>query len=166
VTKNKPTQTHLNSLTDFRQQVYALFENERDVLFEIMDAIIQTPSARSYAELSLAPAFTRQWPSIYSALADGAVDTEGLRALCLKQAPRQQSRLHFALDVMAVRRMHSPTLKDRVFCHGAQARLAAKVSSSDCRIRSSLTSNSAARVGLPPFIRSGSNPISALWMSP
>ena len=73
MTKNNLTQAHLNSLTDFRQQVYALFENQRDVLFEITDAIVQTPSARSYAELSLAPAFTRQWPSLYSALADGAV---------------------------------------------------------------------------------------------
>jgi hypothetical protein len=126
VTKNKLTQEHLNSLTDFRQQVYALFENQRDVLFEIMDAIVQTPSVHSYAELSLAEAFTRQWPSIYSALADGTVDLEGLRALCLEQAPRQQSRLHFALDVMAVRRMRSPTLKDRVFCHGAQREVGGK----------------------------------------
>jgi len=54
VNKNKPTPTHLNSLTDFRQQVYALFENQHDILFEITDAIIQTSAARSYAELSLA----------------------------------------------------------------------------------------------------------------
>lgn len=126
MTKNKPTQAHLNSLTNFRQQVYALFENQRDVLFEITDAVIQTSAARSYAELSLAKAFTRQWPSLYSALADGAMDTEGLRALCLNQAPRAQSRLHFALDVMAVRRMRSPTLKDRLFCHGAQREVAGR----------------------------------------
>ena len=124
--KNKPTPTHLNSLTDFRQQVYALFENQHDVLFEIMDAIIQTPAARSYAELSMAPATTRQWTSIYSALADGTVDTQGLRVLCLEQMPSEKSRLHFALDVMAVRRMHSPTLKDRVFCHGAQREVGGK----------------------------------------
>ena len=120
MTKTKPTQAHLNSLTDFRQQVYALFENQRDVLFEITDAVIQTSAARSYAELSLAPAFTRQWPSLYSAIASGTIDVEGLRALCLQEALREQSRLHFAIDVMAVRRMRSPTLKDRVFCHGAQ----------------------------------------------
>ncbi len=124
--KNNPTPTHLNSLTDFRQQVYALFENQHDVLFEILDAIIQTPSARSYAELSLAPALTRQWPSVYSALADGTIDTAGLRELCLAQVPREKSRLHFALDVTAVRRMHSPTLKDRLFCHGAQREVAGR----------------------------------------
>jgi len=40
--------------------------------------------------------------------------------------PREKSRLHFALDVMAVRRMHSPTLKERVFCHGAQREVGGK----------------------------------------
>lgn len=126
VNKNNPAPTHLNSLTDFRQQVYALFENQHDVLFEILDAIVQTPAARSYAELSMASALTRQWPSIYSALADGTVDTQGLRELCLGQLPREKSRLHFALDVTAVRRMHSPTLNERVFCHGAQREVSGK----------------------------------------
>jgi DDE superfamily endonuclease len=120
VTINKKTQEHINSLTDFRQQVCALFENQHDALFEITDAVIQTSAARSYAELSLAPAFTRKWPSLYSALADGSIDIKGLRELCLNQVPRTQARIHFAIDVMAVRRMNSPTLKDRVFCHGAK----------------------------------------------
>jgi len=120
VNKNEPTQTHLNALTKFRQQAYALFANQRAVLFELTDAIIQTPAAGSFAELSLARACTRQWPSLYCALADGALDLEGLRTLCLQQVPREKARRHFALDVMAVRRMHSPTLQERVFCHGAQ----------------------------------------------
>jgi len=120
VNKNEPTQTHLKALTNFRQQAYALFEQQRAVLFELTDAIIQTPAARSFAELSLAPACTRQWPSLYSALADGALELAGLRALCLQQVPQTGARLHFALDVMAVRRLHSPTLQERVFCHGAQ----------------------------------------------
>lgn len=118
--KNEPTQSHLNALTSFRQQAYALLQNQRDVLFELTDAIIQTPAARSYAELSLAPACTRQWPSLYSALAAGTLEPAGLRALCLQQVPREKARRHFALDVMALRRMHSPTLQERVFCHGAQ----------------------------------------------
>jgi hypothetical protein len=120
VNKNEPTQMHLKALTQFRQHAYALLDKQRDVLFELSDAIIQTPAARSYAELSLAPACTRQWPSLYSALADGALDAEGLRALCLQQLPQTGARRHFALDVMAVRRMRSPTLQERVFCHGAQ----------------------------------------------
>jgi hypothetical protein len=54
------------------------------------------------------------------------VDVEGLRKLCLEQLPRQQSRLHFAIDVTAVRRMRSPTLKDRLYCHGAQREVGGK----------------------------------------
>lgn len=126
MTKNNHPQTHSNSLTSFRQQAYLLFEKRRDVLFEIMDAIIQTSSARSFAELSLAPVLTRQWPSIYKGLADGRLDTEGLHRLCLAQLPSEKSWLHFALDVMAVRRMQSPTLRDRVFCHGAQREVGGK----------------------------------------
>jgi len=126
VTKNTLTQAHLNSLTNFRQQVYALLENQRDVLFEITDAVLQTSAARSSAELSRAPALTRQWPRLSSALADGAIDIEGLRALGLQQAPREPSRLHFAIDGMAVRRMHSPTWKDRLFCPGAQRQVAGR----------------------------------------
>ena len=71
-------------------------------------------------------ALTRHWPSVYSARASGTLDTDGLRELCVAQMPREKSRLHFALDVMAVRRMHSPTLKERVFCHGAQREVGGK----------------------------------------
>jgi hypothetical protein len=34
----------------------------------MLDAVIQTSTANSFAELSLAPAFERQWPSLYKAL--------------------------------------------------------------------------------------------------
>jgi len=73
VNKNRPTPEHLGSLTEFRQQVYGLLEKRGDVLFEITDAIIQSPGVRSYAELSQAPALSRQWSSIYTALAEGEV---------------------------------------------------------------------------------------------
>ncbi|MGH7888760.1 MAG: serine/threonine-protein kinase, partial [Candidatus Binatia bacterium] len=61
------TDSDFSSLRHFRQQVYPLLGPRKDVLFELMDAVIQTPHARSFAELSLAPACTRQWPSIYHA---------------------------------------------------------------------------------------------------
>jgi len=126
VNKNRPTPEHLGVVAEFRQQVYGLFEKQRDVLFEISDAIIQTPRARSYAELSQAPAMSRKWPSIYRALAEGEVNKEGLGKLCMQQLPSGAKRYHFACDVMAVRRMQSPTLKERVYCHGAQREVGGK----------------------------------------
>ena len=124
--KNRPTPEHLGSLTEFRQQVYGLLEKRGDVLFEITDAIIQSPGVRSYAELSQAPALSRQWSSIYTALAEGEVDKEGLGKLCLQQLPLGTKRYHFSCDVMAVRRMQSPTLEERVYCHGAKREVGGK----------------------------------------
>lgn len=108
------------ALTQFRQQVYALLEKQADVLFELTDAVLQTPHPDSFTALALAPAVTRGWSSMSAALATGRLNEAALRKLCLAQLPSGRSRAHFALDVMNVRRMHSPTLKERMYCHGAQ----------------------------------------------
>jgi hypothetical protein len=107
------------ALTTFRQQVYALLEKQADVLFELTDAVLQTPQPSSFTALSLAPAVTRGWSSLSVALATGRLDAAALRKLCLSQLPAGRTRYHFALDVMSLRRMHSPTLQERVYCHGA-----------------------------------------------
>lgn len=123
-------------LRRFRQQVYPLLGPRRDMLFELMDAVIQTPQARSFAELSLAPACRRKWPSLYKALnlpetslPDQAAKevNEGTRAptskelvqvLCIEQVPTDKVA-QIAIDVTGLRRMRSPTLKERRYCHGA-----------------------------------------------
>jgi hypothetical protein len=117
--KKQSTQEHITRLSAFRQHVYSLFDNRRDSLFELMDAIVQTPQASSFAYLSLASSCTRQWHSPYKALAHASLAVDDLRFLCLQQLPKRQ-HLYFALDVLALRRMHSPTLQHRVFCHGAK----------------------------------------------
>ena len=114
------SQSDDKALTQFRQQVYALLEKQADVLFELTDAVIQTPQPHSFTELALAPAVTRRWCSLSAALATGSLDAVALRKLCLAHLPMGRARYHFALDVTTVRRMHSPTLQERVFCHGAQ----------------------------------------------
>jgi hypothetical protein len=84
--------------------------HRKDVFFELLDVVIQTPVARSFAELSLAAACHRQWPSLYKALAQVTYDQQALDELCLAEVPIDQV-VHFAIDVMSVRRMRSPTLK-------------------------------------------------------
>lgn len=115
---NTDAQTDFTRLRAFRQQAYQLFQHRRDAFFELLDAVLQTPSARSFAELSLAPAFRRQWHSLYKALAEVSYDQDELDELCLAEIPTDQVA-HFALDVMSVRRMHSPTLQARRYTHGA-----------------------------------------------
>jgi hypothetical protein len=116
---NTDSQNQFTTVRRFRQQAYQLFHHRRDAFFELMDAVIQTPVARSFAELSLAPAFTRKWHSLYKALDQTDYDKQQLDELCLAQIPTNQVA-HFALDVTSLRRMHSPTLKDRLYCHAAK----------------------------------------------
>lgn len=124
--KTAKPQSDDKALTQFRQQVYALLEKQADVLFELTDAVIQTPQPASFTELALAPALTRGWSSLSEALSTGRLDAAALHKLCLTQLPAGRTRYHFALDVMSVRRMHSPTLNERVYCHGAQREVGGK----------------------------------------
>ena len=128
------TDSDFSALRNFRQQLYPLLGPRKDVLFELMDAVIQTPQARSFAELSLAPACTRQWHSIYKALdapvrqptvAEISVEptapspVQAVQAFCAEQLPTE-GVAHFAIDVSGVRRMRSPTLEERLYYHGAK----------------------------------------------
>lgn len=91
----------------------------------MLDAVIQTSTANSFAELSLAPACERRWPSLYKALEEVSYDLQALNEECLEQVPTDQVA-HFAIDVTNVRRMCSPTLKQRQYCHGAAREVAGR----------------------------------------
>lgn len=105
-------------LREFRQQAYDLLDHRKDAFFELLDAVLQTPAAHSFAELTLAPACQRQWHSSYKALTQVTYDQQGLDELCLAQVPNK-AVAHFAIDVTSVRRMRAPTLLERQYCHGA-----------------------------------------------
>lgn len=116
---NTDAQTDFTRLRAFRQHAYQLFHQQKDAFFELIDAVMHNPNARSFAELSLASSCQRQWPSFYKALSHVNYDKDDLDLLCLEQLPNDR-QIHFAIDVMSLRRMHSPTLNDKRYCHGAQ----------------------------------------------
>ena len=60
-------------LRQFRQTLYSCFGASKDALFELMDAVLMSPSLRSFVCLSQHPIFRRQWSSTYSALHDGRI---------------------------------------------------------------------------------------------
>lgn len=91
----------------------------------MLDAVIQTSTAHSFAELSLAPACERQSPSLYKALEEVSYDLQALNEECLEQVPTDQVA-HFAIDVTNVRRMCPPSLKQRQYCHGAAREVAGR----------------------------------------
>ena len=122
---NPIPQANFTPLCRFRQQIYQSLDHRKDAFFELLDAVIQPSSARSFAELSLAPACQRQWPSLYKAIEEATYDQQALDELCLEKVPTDQVA-HFAIDVTNARRMCSPTLKDRRYCHGAAREVAGR----------------------------------------
>lgn len=57
-------------LQTFRQAIYERLGKARDAVFELMDAVLLSPSIPSLVSLSQSPVFRRKWPSIYAALHD------------------------------------------------------------------------------------------------
>ena len=96
---------HFTRIRKFREQYIRCFVKRRDVMCSLTEAVKQTSHLNSFVELSLAPTFRHQWPSIY-AITDAEIDTERLNLLCLAQVPVRES-LYYALDVMNVRRAES-----------------------------------------------------------
>ncbi len=88
-----PTEEQFSPLIAFRQAAYGCLGAARDALFELADAVLLTPSATSFAELSLCPAFRRGWPSVYEALQDGRPDRAGLLHLYVSQMPDEDRPL-------------------------------------------------------------------------
>jgi hypothetical protein len=78
---NSTATKHFNKLIQFRQAAYACLGTAKDALFELSDAVIDTPAANSFAELSCSRYFRRRWPSVYEALQDGRPDRKALMKL-------------------------------------------------------------------------------------
>jgi len=113
------TSRPLTALGAYRAALYACFTRARDALFDLCDALATDPGARSFVELSQAPCFQRQWPSVYEALEDGQIDRAALRALCTDTAPHPAAgaRQVLALDSSPIVRPYARTAPDRTLVH-------------------------------------------------
>jgi hypothetical protein len=79
-----------NKFSEFRQQLYQhAFTRACDAQFELVDALLLSRVIRSYPELSLSPAFRRQWPSVYKAVERGQQDVQWLESYLVQQVPRR-----------------------------------------------------------------------------
>jgi hypothetical protein len=81
------TQSQLSKLAAFRQSIYGCLTKARDALFELIAAILTTAQLTSFPELSCAPVFCRQWPSLYEAAQDGAINCQELLELEVESLP-------------------------------------------------------------------------------
>ena len=110
------TEMQFTKLIQFRQAAYQCLGKARDAQFELTDAVMLTPAARSFVELTLSPVFRRLWSSSYEAIEDGNPDREGLMRLYAAQIPPLPRPL-LAGDHTAWPRLSAPTLRDRTIEH-------------------------------------------------
>jgi hypothetical protein len=105
---------YCNTLTQVRQQMYESFERQAGALFNLCDALLSEPAARSLAELSLSPLFARQWPSVYAALQDGRINEATLRAAWAKALLWQgEGVICLVLDSTSIARPEAECSADR-----------------------------------------------------
>ena len=106
-------------LQSFRQALYACFTRAADALFDVCDALLTDPSARSFVELSQAASFQRSWPSLYEALEDGQIDRSALLRLFATALPQQLlgTRVLLGLDTSSILRPDAVTSADRTLVY-------------------------------------------------
>ncbi len=106
---------NLNTLQDFRHEVYGCFTRASDALFNTVDALLTETQAHSFPELSLSPFFQRRWCSLYEAFEDGRIDQERLRRVFAQYLlrPVEGERVWLGIDATSIQRPESQTSPDR-----------------------------------------------------
>ncbi|MFL5626165.1 MAG: transposase [Ktedonobacteraceae bacterium] len=96
--------------------MYGCFERSRDALFNVSDALLSEPQARSLPELSLSVFFQRRWPSVYEALQDGRINVQRLREVfvqALLEGKPVDEPIWIGLDSSSMERLEADSSQDR-----------------------------------------------------
>jgi hypothetical protein len=114
---------NLNTMKEFRHDIYQCFRRASDALFNVMDALSSETAAHSFPELSLSPLFQRKWASLYEAFEDGLIDEERLREVFVQFAPLPSSGQHvyLGIDTSNLYRPEAETGADRTLVPVANA---------------------------------------------
>jgi hypothetical protein len=106
---------NLNTLNEFRHEVYDCFERAADALFNAVDALLTKTPAQTFPELSLSPCFERRWCSLYKAFEDGRIDQQRLRRVFVRYLlpASQEQQLWLGIDATSIERPASLTSPDR-----------------------------------------------------
>jgi len=107
----------LAPLRQFRQELYDDLGLRQDSLFELLDAVLTAFGPTTLVRHSLSPCFRRQWPSTSDALADGSLDSAGLRQLFVQSLPMSAAgqRELWAVDGTAWPRPAAATSPERTW---------------------------------------------------
>lgn len=103
-------------LQQFRQTVYECLGKGKDAMFELMDAVLVSPSIASFVSLSQSPVFRRQWSSTYAALHKGRLYRSKLRRHLVQEIACEEQPLLVG-DSTLWQRREAKTMADRGFHH-------------------------------------------------
>jgi hypothetical protein len=110
---------NLNTLRQFRHDVYESFKRSKDALFNTVDALMTETQAKSFPEVSQSLWFERKWPSLYEAFEDGRIDEKHLRAVFARYLPKPAPGkwLWIGIDATSIARPDAVTSADRTAQH-------------------------------------------------
>src|SRR5260221_11277600 len=78
----------INTLRQFRHDLYDCFPRAKDALFNTVDALMTETQAKSFPEVSQSLWFERKWPSLYEAFEDGRIEEKRLRETFARYLPK------------------------------------------------------------------------------
>lgn len=109
----------INTLRQFRHDLYDCFPRAKDVLFNTIDALMTETQAKSFPEISQSPWFARKWSSLYEAFEDGRIDEKCLREVFMRYLPTPvaDKRLWIGIDTSSIARPAAVTSADRTAQH-------------------------------------------------
>jgi hypothetical protein len=110
---------NLNTLRQFRHDVYDSFRRSKDALFNTVDALMTETQAKSFPEVSQSVWFERKWPSLYEAFEDGRIDEKRLRTVFARYLPKPVAGkwLWIGIDATSIARPDAVTSADRTAQH-------------------------------------------------
>ena len=108
---------NINTLRQFRYDIYDCFERAKDALFNIVDALMTETEANSLPEVTQSLWFERHWSSVYEAFKDGKIDHTYLQKVFARYMPKpaEGEWLWTGIDASGIARPFSATSADRAF---------------------------------------------------
>ena len=106
---------NINTLRQFRYDIYDCFERAKDALFNTVDALMTEWSAKSLPEVTQLLWFERHWSSVNEAFKDGKIDQKYLQKVFIRYMPKpaEGNWLWTGIDASGIARPSSVTSADR-----------------------------------------------------
>jgi DDE superfamily endonuclease len=106
---------NINTLRQFRYDVYDCFEKAKDALFNTVDALMTETDAKSLPEVTQSLWFERHWSSVYEAFKDGKIAHAYLQKVFARYMPKpaEGNWVWIGVDVSGIARPSSVTSADR-----------------------------------------------------